>query len=341
VTRTTTPPTPSPPSPPSTASGLLSHDAYDRARDLPEPEWNALAGPSDLFLGTRWLRVAENASGVPMRYFLFRRDDGVPVAAVPTALADTSVPWIHGRLDTVLTNSAQAGLDDAAAQLARHSSPEALMPSISAGGRHSGNTRVLTAPDITPDELDRVLATVEEHAVAAGAASVAYLHVDESDTLLRRAFHERGYASFATGHYSRLPVAPDFDAYLSQLPSKRRVSIRAERRRIKESGVETRVESGIPEQLLPRMAELETALLRKYDIAWRPELSADGLRQMRDVFADDLICLTASADDQIRGFVLIIPHGDHWYIRQAGFDYPFQQRHRLALYYELCFYRPL
>ena len=136
-------------------------------------------------------------------------------------------------------------------------------------------------------------------------------------------------------------MTPDFAAYLSLLPSKRRVSIRAERRRIEESGVEVRVESGIPEPLLPRLGELETALLNKHGIDWRPELSVDGLRRMHEVFGSELVLLTAFAEGQVRGFTLVIPHGDHWYVRQTGFDYAFQQRHRLALYYELCFYRPL
>jgi uncharacterized protein len=102
-----------------------------------------------------------------------------------------------------------------------------------------------------------------------------------------------------------------------------------------------RVESGIPEPLLPRLGELETALLNKHGIDWRPELSVDGLRRMHEVFGSELVLLTAFAEGQVRGFTLVIPHGDHWYVRQTGFDYAFQQRHRLALYYELCFYRPL
>ena len=137
---------------------------FDRARDIPATAWDSLAGPPDLFLGSRWLRVAESVSGVPMRYFLLLRG-GTPVAAVPTALADSSVPWVHGRLDTVLAAAARDELVGAREQFARLGPPDALMPSVSAGGRHSGNTRVLTAPDTTAEELQRVLAAVEDHAL--------------------------------------------------------------------------------------------------------------------------------------------------------------------------------
>lgn len=219
--------------------------AVDRVADLPREDWDALTGPGDIFLTCRWLEVVEATAGVPMAY-LWTERAGRPVAALATALATTSVPWALGRPDVVLTKSAEEELPGAGELLAGLAADpsERLMPSLVTGGRHVGGTRLLHAPEATPEDLAALVQAAEVLGKEAGARSVCFLYLDERDTALGQVLGGRGYRTCVTGWFSALEV-PDggFPAYLAALPSrKRRVSVAAERRRIAESDVSVGLE---------------------------------------------------------------------------------------------------
>ncbi|MFF7364602.1 GNAT family N-acetyltransferase [Streptomyces sp. NPDC008125] len=316
--------------------------AVERAADLPREGWDALTGPSDIFLTCRWLDVVEATAGVPMTY-LWTEREGRPVAGLATATATTSVPWALGRPDVVLRNSAEAELPGAAEMLAGvgDDPSKTLMPALVAGGRHVGSTRVLRSPEATDEDVESLVEAAEALAREAGLASVCFLYLDEQDADLAKTLDARGYLSYTTGRYSTLRVPEDgFDGYLAALPRKRRVSIGAERRRIREAQAQVAVES-LDTADLPRFAELESGLLAKYGIDIRPDQVLAQIRQVRDCFGDDAFAVVARAEDEVRGYGLILRHGDHWYARQTGYDYAYQERTGLPLYFEVLYYRLL
>ncbi|MEE6258680.1 GNAT family N-acetyltransferase [Plantactinospora sonchi] len=313
--------------------------------------WDALAGPDDLFLTRRWLRVVEEGLTAPLRYLWLDRA-GQVVAAVPAVLATVDVPWVLSRPDVILHNSLAAGLPDAAGFLAGlpgaagppdpadsgWSATGALMPGLVAGGRHLGHTRMLSGPATTAADLDRLLAALEQLATGWRAASVAFPYLDDRDDTLGGVLRGRGYRSFVSGRYSTLTVPADgFPGYLAALPRKRRVSVAAERRRIRSAGVvlTTRPLADVD---LAVLARLEVALLRKHGIDWDPDRGAAILAAVAESFGQHAFVVQAYADGGLRGFVLVLAHADQWYCRQAGFDYPYQRRTRLPLYFELLFY---
>ncbi|MFF2012735.1 GNAT family N-acetyltransferase [Streptomyces sp. NPDC058195] len=314
----------------------------ERAKDLPRREWDALTRPSDIFLTTRWLDVVEGTAGVPMAYLLAERG-GRLVAGLATALAGATVPWSLGRPDYVLGKSAEAELPGAEEFLAalRTGPTEALMPTLLAGGRHLGHTRILYGELASADDLAALVAAAEGLARAAGAASVTFLYVDETDVELTGVLALRGYRNYTSGRYSSLRVPADgFPGYLAGLPSKRRISINAERRRLHDEGCRISVES-LDGADLARFAALEAELMRKYGIEWRDDQSLPTLVQIRDRFGDDAFALVARADGAVRGFGLILRYQNHWYARQSGFDYAYQGNKRLPLYFEVLYYRLL
>ncbi|MEV4635916.1 GNAT family N-acetyltransferase [Actinoplanes sp. NPDC049548] len=311
-----------------------------RAADLPRSAWDGLAGPSDIFLTCRWLDVVESTAGVPMAYLWIERA-GRPVAALATALATDSVPWALGRPDVVVRNSAAAGLAGAADLLAGlgDDPTKRLMPTLLAGGRQVGGTRILTGSETTTADLESLITAAEALGREGGAATVCFLYLDERERTLTRLLGERGYTRFTSGHYSTLSVPQDgYAGYLASLPRKRRVSIGAERRRVHEAGAKVAVES-LDDGDLPRLAELESALLAKYDIDLRPDQLLPLLHQVRDCFGDDAFAMVARAEGEVRGFALILRHGDNWYARQTGYDYAYQRRTGAPLYFELLYYR--
>ncbi|MGC5363879.1 GNAT family N-acetyltransferase [Streptomyces sp. DT24] len=327
-----------------------------RVDDVLALGWEDLLRPEDLFLGGDWLRVAQRTAGSPMRYVARLGGDGaagngagagagpdLPVidAALATALATEKSPWVLGRPDTLLRFSAEAGRAGAAELLAELPGPpaEALLPSLVCGGRHMGRSRVPRGPATGRTAVAQLVARAEEIAVEHEAASVAFPFVEGGDEVLRQVLADRGYRSHLSGRYSSLPVTPGgFEDYLLRLSAKRRRRVRTERRRLAEAGVEMRMET-LSTALIPRLGRLEEELMAKYGIAWTAAQTEEVLREMAANFGDDAVVTLAVGDGLIRGFGTMIRFRDHWYARQAGFDYGYQRK--LALYFETLYYFPV
>ncbi|MCX4823168.1 GNAT family N-acetyltransferase [Streptomyces sp. NBC_01142] len=306
--------------------------------------WEDLLRSEDLFLGGNWLRVAQRTAGSPMRY-LARLDgdgpDAAPAAALATALATEKSPWVLGRPDTLLQFSAEAGREGAAELLAElpGTPADTLLPSLVCGGRHMGRSRVLRSPAAGRAAVGELVARAEEIAAEHAAASVAFPFVEGGDSVLREVLADRGYRAHLSGRYSSLPVTPEgFDGYLRRLSSKRQRRVRTERRRLVEAGVEMRTEP-LTTELIPRLGVLEEQLMAKYGIAWTAAQTEEVLRETVTHFGGDAVVMLAIGDGQIRGFGTMLRFRDHWYARQAGFDYGYQQK--LALYFETLYYFPV
>lgn len=308
---------------------------YGTAAAVPATEWDEFLTPRDFYLSSRMLHVSEATAAVPMRYLLLRRD-GRLVAALATALADASAPWVLGRPDTMLASAAESGTPGAREALAALPSADVLLPSLVCGGRHMGRTRVLTAADATEHEVEALVARAEELAAAQDARSVAFPFADESDTMLAAILERRGYSSWVSGRYSELPLAePGFGAYLTRLSARRRRRVLAERRTLAAAGVEVRVGPLDPAHFA-RFGELETQLLDKYGIRWTPERTVRALEELRSTLGEDALAAVATGGGRIRGFGVLLRFRDQWYARHTGFDYQWQGR--LPLYFEVLYY---
>lgn len=312
----------------------------DRAAQVTRRGWEDLLRAEDLYLGERWLQVAERTAGCPMHYLL-REQDGVAYAGLATALADRSAPWVLGRPDTLLEFSAEAGRPGAAEILAALPGKDAasLLPTLVCGGRHMGRSRVVRREDAGRESVEALVARAEELAADRGAASVAFPFVEEDDALLRDVLDARGYLCHESGRYSTLRIGPGgFAQYLDGLSPVRRRSVLTERRKIREAGLELRLEP-LSDALIPRLGQLEQQLMAKYGIAWTAAQTEQVLREMLEAFGEDVTVAVAFADGQIRGFTTLLRFRDHWYARQGGFDYAYQKK--LALYFETVYYFPL
>jgi hypothetical protein len=120
------------------------------------------------------------------------------------------------------------------------------------------------------------------------------------------------------------------------LPRKRRLTAGSDRRKLSEARVVSSLES-LSQGMIPRLAELETELMAKYEIAWASERTEAALHHMSELFGEDARVSLVRADGLIRGFAVVVRFQDAWYALRAGFDYAFQQR--LPLYFEVMYYR--
>ncbi|MFB8773442.1 GNAT family N-acetyltransferase [Streptomyces broussonetiae] len=329
-----------------TTAAREAHDVIrvPDAAALPGAGWGELVGPEDFFQTPRWLAVQERNSGTTMD-FLVRRRAGRPVAALVTAWADDSVPWLLARPDAMLARAVADEEPEAAARLADTAGgdPAALLPSLVCGGRHLGRTRPLAAPGTLPADVAALVAEAERLAADRGAASVCFPHVDERDTGLVELLRERGYRSHPSAHYAWLPIPPGgWDQFLAEMSKHRRRRVRLERRALAEAGVDVRVEP-LTADLVPRLGRLDCNLLRKYGNPASPEHSAGLIAFIAEVMGDDVMVSVARKDGAVIGFGMVLRSRsrgrEEWFGHRAGFDYDAQGK--LPLYYDVLYYRVL
>ncbi|MGW0118417.1 GNAT family N-acetyltransferase [Streptomyces sp. NPDC003327] len=321
--------------------------------------WDALLGPEDFFLTPPWMRVLHDSAGAWMRYFTAhegagdavgrtadsagaaaRHDGPPPVAAVPVVLATTASPWALGRTDLLIRHAVAEGMDGAAElteALGGDAALDALMPSMMAGGRHLGRTRLLTGPAADPDAVHALLDRVEERAREEGCRSAALPYVDASDALVREVLAERGYRHCVSGEFASLThPGKGFMDYAMSLPSRRSRRVRSERRHVEASPVEIDL-APLREEDVPRLAALETELFGKYGMTgWDPKRSEAVLSAAHHHLGEKALVSKAVLDGRIIGFGLVLSHGTDWFAHRAGFDYEAQGK--LPLYYELLYY---
>nr|WP_202469471.1 GNAT family N-acetyltransferase [Streptomyces sp. SID2888] len=314
------------------------------AAALPGAGWSDLTGSEDFFQSPRWLAVQERNSGTSMD-FLVRRRAGTPVAALVTAWADDSVPWLLARPDAMLARALEEGAPEAPSRLAdvAQGDPASLLPSLVCGGRHLGRTRPLAGPDALSSDVEALVTEAERLAADRGAASVCFPHVDERDTGLVELLRRRGYRSHPSAHYAWLPIPPGgWDQFLAEMSKHRRRRVRLERRALAEAKVEVRIEPLTPD-LVPRLGELDCNLLRKYGNPASPEHSAGLLSWIAEVMGDDVMVSVARKDGDVIGFGMVLRSRargrEEWFGHRAGFDYDAQGR--LPLYYDVLYYRVL
>lgn len=308
--------------------------------DTWDATWGDLAGPEDFFLSGRWLAVVEATSGAEIHY-LIERIDGVVNGVLATAVATRRSPWLSGRPDTLLERGVRDGWPrsvDLRATLPADLAA-ALLPATVCGGRHLGRTRPLLRPGSGDehDRIDRLVGAAEHLARESGTRSVSFLYVDEGDWALREVLAARGYSCHESGRYSWLDVpVGGLTEYLGTLSGHRANRIRTERRQLAAAGVHSAVEP-LTARVIPRLADLETQLLRKYDLDWSSGQSAEIFARVLDTMGSDALLSTASIDGELIGFGLVLCHQGHWYAHRAGFDYA--ARGGLPVYFEVIYYR--
>jgi predicted N-acyltransferase len=287
----------------------------DTVRAVPPAIWDATVGPGGFYAASGWLAVAEATADRPPVYL---RTAGGSLPCYELA-ADSPVPFC--RADVVAAGALGPDAD--------------LMPSLFCGGRNPAHTTVHATGD-RPATVDALVARAETVARERDLRSVGLLYVDGDDTVVRETLARRGFLGFPHEPAAVLAVPPGgFEAYLATLPSKARVMVRGERRRLAGAGVTMSVRPLTPD-LLDTVDALEDNVNDRYG---RP-FDRASVRHLRTVIAarlpGEVRVALAERDRQPCGSVLFFHWRDELYARTVGFDYAVQGR--LPVYFGLVFY---
>ncbi|MDH6223818.1 MULTISPECIES: GNAT family N-acetyltransferase [Streptomyces] len=294
-----------------------------RIEDVPADSWLPLLGERDLFLLPGWMEVGPGTYGGGLRdaRAALAERDGTAVAGTAGWLFDGECTEDLCRPDVLMEIPAQRGAP--------------LFPTLLAGGWY--DSRVAHRPgDGAPADLAAVVDALEGWGASEGAASVCWPSVDEREKELIALLNERGYRRFPLSPRWALegPWA-GFDDYLKQITSKRRVSVRSERRRVRDAGITCRT--------VPLTRELARPLVELAE----ENVTRHGGRVDLDRYAEWVAALTgitdgraeahlAERDGRIVGCVVSSTYAGRVYALFPGFDY--EQIAGLPVYFELAYY---
>lgn len=316
--------------------GAIAVERADTVEALVGAGWDELDRPGSFYVSTPWLRVAEIATPSDRVYLTTNGPDGHVLAGLPCYVVDSTAPLVFTRVDRVLSMLA------AKRSPSRHPGDDwlsGLLPNLLCGGRQAGYTSLPRASGADADAADRLLDAAEAAASEAGARSIAFLYVDADDSLLRESLLAADFVEFFHTHRCLLDVPwDDFDGYLAEFSSSRRVAIKRELRKVADAGVSLETVP-MTEELAPRLAELELNLVRKYGGPRTAEQLEHTLRTLARCLEGRMSLSVARSDGEIYGFASLARWGNALYARHVGFDYDFQGK--LPLYFSVLFYEPV
>ncbi|MGW0736607.1 GNAT family N-acetyltransferase [Streptomyces sp. NPDC002851] len=294
----------------------LSHDI----RDIPATAWDTLATPAGLYLSHQWLAAGQHDPTAQARYAMVH-DEGHLIAAAPLYLVDTEPNTLY-RVHELIPDRTPAR-------------------TLLAGARRGYLNAPLLHPRLTPDQRRAALT----HLVAA-ARTLATAHqaqpwwlyvTDTAATELAEACGT-GTEPVRLSQDAHIPLpGSTFDDYLAALPSKRRVTIRRERRAFAEAGYELRT------LRLSACADTAGALLaqlqERHGHPADPAAMARLLRDQADGMADTGTVHAAYAGDRMVAFSLHYRHAGTVWLRATGYDYA--QLRGAHEYFNLVYYLPI
>ncbi|MEV0603083.1 GNAT family N-acetyltransferase [Streptomyces sp. NPDC050315] len=286
--------------------------------DVPVASWDALTAQAGLYLSHQWLAAQQRDPTAQVRYALVH-DDGHLVAAAPLYVVDTEPNALY-RVPEILPDRTPAR-------------------TLLAGARRGYVNAPLLHPRLTPDRrreaLSRLVAAAESLA-AAQEAQPWWLYV--TDAAASELADACGTKPVRLGQDARIPLpGSTFDDYLAARPSKRRVTIRRERRAFAEAGYELRT------LRLSECADAAGALLaqlqERHGHAADPAVMARLLRDQAEGMADSGIVCAAFAEGRMVAFSLFYRHAGTVWLRATGYDYArLRGAHE---YFNLVYYLPI
>ncbi len=289
-------------------TAVSSVEVVDSVRDLPDSALRLLAGAGSLYAAPDWLAYCEASAGGTIRLVLLRgkgSEEVVGVAAVRRVEDDQVMPLYN--LESLL---------------ARPLAP--THPSLVAAV--SGGYCVLAVAGDDPGLRSRRRAALAKavvaHADAEEYAATGFLYLPADDAVeVATACGPDFGEPFLVAARAVLPGGwPDFEGYLSTLPSPRRNKIRRERKQFAAAGITTRVLHGADE-LGEESARLQLALRERYGVAGSIEAILRDYDHLRAHVDHRLRVFLSEKDSVPIGLCLALVDGEDLHLRLAGFDY--------------------
>jgi uncharacterized protein len=305
--------------------------------------YGTLADPDDLYLSPQWLKVEEDTGLAQSSFYMLclTGEGRSPAVAATWAFSvDEANWWPFMRIDMVLSKFLE---ERQVPQTPRtRKTLQSLLPNVVVGPSRGGTTSLRIHPSLSDemahDAVAEMLAGIEATARTRGLSSVALPYISAEDVPLRDVLREFGYIEFGPVHnVAALHIkGQSFDDYVSGFDYRRQVSIKAERRKIADAGVQIGLEElngGLSQEMMP----LEAQLFARYG---HPRYPIGLMTRQHAIVAKEYHgaaqVITARSAGILRGYHSLIRTNNVLYSRDCGYDYTWKKN--LPLYFEVVFY---
>ncbi|EPG75461.1 PF04339 family protein [Leptospira fainei serovar Hurstbridge str. BUT 6] len=301
--------------------------SIDSVQDLSIQDWNRISDPNNPFSDYEFYAALESTSCVGDRTswqpkYIIAEDSGGLHSAFPFFLKyDSYGEYIF---DHAWANFfAQNDLEYY---------PKGLIayPFTPVTGR-----RILRREGVSVAEaLDVLLPELMRASKEENLSSLHFLFLEEDEAI---ELSKRGFATRITHQYHwQNRDYSDFDSFLSEFRSKKRMQIRKERENVRESGIQIRIVEGdsISKSQMDSMFRFYTDT---YSRKWgSPYLNLAFFREAWQTFRDKIVLILAEKGGETIGGTLNLRKGNKFYGRYWGSNghYPF-------LHFECCYYAPI
>ncbi|MGO1233243.1 MAG: GNAT family N-acetyltransferase [Marinobacter sp.] len=310
---------------PEPASPEITLETCNRIADIPEPDWQQLAGRSNPFLRYEFFQALEesgcttSATGWTPSYLVFR---------VAGNIRGVAPAWLksHSRGEYVFDWSWADAYE-------RYGLPYYPKLLLAIPFTPSRGPRLLLAPDLraqlTPETLHDLLDEVTRHS---GAHSWHLLFPDTEDQQLLA--HRDGLHRIGCQFHWHNHGYQNFDDFLAALTSRKRKSIRRERRQVTDQGITFRGFHGqdIPDHVLSAFYVFYQATYFKR--GQRPYLNKAFFERLRDWLPEHLHVIMAVHEGEMIAGALFLAGETTLYGRYWGCLEEYNHLH-----FETCYYQ--
>ncbi|MEU9102326.1 GNAT family N-acetyltransferase [Streptomyces sp. NPDC048361] len=287
-------------------------------RDVPAVTWDALAVEAGLYLSHQWLTAQQPDPTAQAHYALVHDGEGL-IAAVPLYVVETEPNDLYRVHELIPGRPA--------------------VRTLLAGARRGYLNAPLLHSRLGPEQRREAL-----NRLVAAARSLAAVHKAEpwwlyvTDAAAAELATACGTKPAQLNQDARIPLrGSTFDDYLAALPSKRRVTIRRERRAFAEAGYELRTLR--LSECADAAGALAAQLQERHNHPVDPAVMARMLHDQAAGMADSGTVCAAYADGRMAAFSLYYRHAGTLWLRSTGYDY---SRLRGAHeYFNLVYYLPI
>ncbi|MEU8528446.1 GNAT family N-acetyltransferase [Streptomyces sp. NPDC048629] len=280
--------------------------------------WDALSAQAGFYLSHRWLAAQQHDPTARVHYALVHDEDRL-IAAAPLYVVESEPNDLY-RVHELLPDRAPAR-------------------TVLAGARRGYVNAPLVHPALTADRRRKALNSLVKAANSLAAAERAqawWLYV--TDDAVAELAAACGSRPTQLNQDARIPLpGSTFDDYLAALPSKRRVTIRRERRAFAEAGYELRTLR--LSECADAVGALAARLQERHGHPTDPAFMAALFHDQAAGMADTGLVLAAYTEGHMVAFSLFYQHANTIWLRSTGYDYTrLRNAHE---YFNLVYYLPV
>ena len=303
-------------------------------------EWKEIEGIRTIGLSIEMLRTLAIARPKRCIYPMVYKDERLIAGTISYFLEKASSPSRWLRLDMLMQDALETGGSKI---------PDGLdlmvMPTLQVGAHASNDERLLILNNLSREErleaISTLLVAAEKAAKDDGCKSINLPYVNPEDHDLTNLLFEHGYISFPSLWSCIMDVKwTNFDEYLDSFKSRRRGSIRRERRMVSESDFII-AEEPLTEELAKEFEVLKGNVDAKYhgEGARQPLTDTSYTLVLAQECSDKTFAITARQNGELIGCIIAFIAGDTIISAIWGGDY--DALGSIPVYYEIVYYRIL